>query len=271
MKDRTELQDEARAIVDHWFRLALLMTEDRTEVRAHSDQEQQDAGQDRIRTLREVALLEGGARAKTLGTEMIRALDRNQGYEKLLLADIIEQARATDEPQDPDSSGRSTWDDGAGEAWIMLLKDTARNEDWSLDGPLAARLMALERLHGRKGAPLAVLWAGGRRELAGRSRDEIRFPDMLTTLRDAATHADVDEAGRARALETAARIALLEDERLEAAALCETLYREHPDHPFGGPGLVANLTEPWARAGHEEATRQYEDALETLIEVASVT
>ena len=62
---------------------------------------------------------------------------------------------------------------------------------------------------------------------------------------------------------------MLEGERLAAAELCEILYREHPRHPFGGPRLVADLTEPWARAGREEATGRYERALETIIEKTS--
>ncbi|HAW95320.1 MAG TPA: hypothetical protein DCX60_03495 [Phycisphaerales bacterium] len=269
MRDRTELQDEAREIVDHWFRQALLATGDGAELRAASDQENLDAIEDRIRGLREVALLQGSDAAKALGVRMIRELDRTRGYEKLLLADIIEQAATTDDPPDLDTTGRSPWKDGAGDAWIMLLDESSGHGDWSLDGPLAARLADLEEVHGRKDAPLAVLWAAGQKELAARSRDLIGQPDMLNMLRDASLTAEVDEPARARTLETAARIALLEDERLEASALCEILYREHPDHPFGGPALVADLTEPWARAGHEEATRRYEEALETLIENAN--
>ncbi len=266
MRAREQLLDGTKEVIDHWFRQALLVTKDRDTFRSESAAREPATRDERLRRLRETALLQDGDDVVALGRKMIRELDRERSYEKLLLADVVEESRAMRADLEPEKDDARSWADGEGDTWIMLLDDSQQQDDWSLDGPLVARLADLERRHGREGAPLAVLWAAGQKELAGRSRDLIEEPDMLAILRHAALNAAKDEPGRARTLETAARIAMLEDERLAAAELCEILYREHPRHPFGGPRLVADLTEPWARAGREEATDRYERALETIIE-----
>ena len=269
MRAREELLEGTREVIDHWFRQALLVTKDRETFRRESTAIEPAAEEERLRRLRETALLQDEEDVIVLGRKMIRELDRERNYEKLLLADIVEESQAMRADVQPDENDARTWADGEGDTWIMLLDDSQLEDDWTLDGPLVARLADLERRHGREGAPLAVLWAAGQKELAARSRDLVEEPDMLNLLRNAALQAAKDEPARARTLETAARIAMLEGERLAAAELCEILYREHPRHPFGGPRLVADLTEPWARAGEEEAAGRYERALESIIEKTS--
>ena len=269
MRTREQLLEGTREVIDHWFRQALLVTKDRETFRRESVAREPAKEDERLRRLRETALLQDEDDVITLGRKMIRELDRERSYEKLLLADIVEESQAMRADLQPDDDEARAWAAGEGDTWIMLLDDSQQQDDWTLDGPLVARLADLERRHGREGAPLAVLWAAGQKELAGRSRELVEEPDMLALLRNAALNAEKDEPARARTLETAARIAMLEDERLVAAELCEILYREHPRHPFGGPRLVADLTEPWARAGREEATVRYERALETIIAESS--
>lgn len=269
MRAREELLDATREVIDHWFRQALLVTGDRETFRKASATSEPATEDERLRRLREAALLQDEEDVIALGRKMIQELDREQSYEKLLLADIVEESRTIRTDVQPHGDDARNWAEGAGDTWIMLLDDSQQEDDWTLDGPLVARLADLERRHGREGAPLAVLWAAGQKELAGRSRDRVEEPDMLALLQDAALNAANDEPARARTLETAARIAMLEGERLTAAELCEILYLEHPGHPFGGPRLVADLTEPWARAGREEATGRYERALQTIIEKTS--
>tara|TARA_B100001059_G_scaffold35528_2_gene28517 strand:- start:859 stop:3360 length:2502 start_codon:yes stop_codon:yes gene_type:complete len=260
-----DLPETTQEVIGHWFRQAALANGNEDAIRELSTATNPATTRDGLERLREVALLEDPTKARALGQEMIRKLDRERSYEKLLLTDVMERL-STKTDADQIDVDRRGWEDGAGDTWLMLLDDAEREGNWTLDGPLATRLAALERLRGSEGAPLAVLWAKGREELARRSRDRIENPEMLDTLRTNVMDATMKEPGRARTLETAARIAMLEDERLIAAELCEILYRDHPRHPFGGPELVADLTEPWARAGHDDASRRYERALQNLID-----
>ncbi len=261
MREGSDLTETTKAVIDHWLRQAALVTGNEETLRSLATTGTPPPDLAPLERLREASVLKNRIQVVELGERLIGELDREGSYEKLLLADVVERTIS----QDAGDGTPRGWGNGQGRTWIMLLDEGERDGDSTLDGPLALRMVDLERRHGRNGAPLAVLWACGQQELAGRSRGEIGEPEMLGMLRRAAMDAERDEPARARALETAARIALLEDERLTAAELCETLYREHPEHPFGGPRLVADLTEPWARAGREEVARRYERALEDLI------
>jgi hypothetical protein len=265
IRDHDDLMDATREIVNYWFRQAVLVTGNEDVLRELATEMKTRPDQTPLERIREASLLEEPNEVIELGRTLIRELERDRSYEKLLLSDVVERSlemKLADRMVKENAHG---WEEGPGDTWIMLLDDSEQNENWTLDGPLATRLLDLERVHGEEGAPLAVLWASGQSELAKRSRDEMNEPRMLAMLQEAVMNAETDEPGRARALETAIRIAMLEEERLTAAELGQILYREHPRHPFGGPRLVADLTEPWARAGQAEAGRRYEGALKDLI------
>ena len=259
MRTRKDLSDTTREVVEHWFRQAVIRTRNGQALRALTADAGLRSDENALETLREAALLEERSEIIELATKMIRRLDEERSYEKLLIADVVEQMIGSAEARA----------EHAGATWTMLLDDSEEDENWTLDAPLSARLADLGRSGKGDAASLAILWAIGQQELALRSRDDLGDPKMLETLAQAVRKAPADEPARARALETAIRIALLEEERLLAAELCQILYQEHPRHPFGGPRLVADLTEPWARAGRREACLRHEKALEDLIESLS--
>ena len=57
--------------------------------------------------------------------------------------------------------------------WMIRSKRTT----WTLDGPLVSTAGSIwNDVMAEEGAPLAVLWAAGQKELAGRSRDRVEEP-----------------------------------------------------------------------------------------------
>ena len=259
--------NEVRPILDNWKIQAALAIGDRD--RLQQLPLELDDGTSTLDRIRITEVLEGPESAARMAAEAFAQADPAQVYERLLLADLharsLRAARGSATPEQ-----MTDWTDGTIELWLELLQERHPTQE-AIDAAIAARLVQCSGNRDPMGMPLAVAWAIGRAELARRSRGEAPRGGTIQRLETTIDATNSGSLVRARALAVLFRLELMEGDRLKAARTGGVLFREHPDAPGADPGLVADLVEPWALSGDEQAGRLYEEALMATLQGPSGT
>ena len=214
---------------------------------------------DRVRA---TAVTQGARSAASLASRRFQFARDEDSYRRMLLGDLRERHLSSMPSGDDEDDA---WKD-RGDLWIRLLDTRLGRTDWSIDAAIAARLCRLADELPPRQRPLAVEWAVGHRELARRSRGIAKDQGPRRSLEASLDEAPKDAPARARSLWVLSQLALDDGDRLAASAIEERLYQDHPDSPVASPARVADLVEPWARRGDEDAVRRYDRALRASID-----
>ena len=246
-------------IIESWHIKAMIAANAKDQLQALGIKaDNLESDYDRVRF---TALMTSPRAAASLAARRFQIAEDNETYRKMILGDLRERFLAEEYL---DKQSEDSWNTERGDLWIKLLSSENAAIDASLDAALAARLTALAEELEPDDIPLAAAWALGQQELIRRTPTRADSkPRML--LEAMAVDAPTNTPLRARALSTLAQLMLADGDRLDSALIEEQLYIDYPDSSLARPERVADLIEPWALRGDEDATERYEQALRASI------